>query len=64
MNAARAQEIIESSGKIGVRFQDSQVWLERVVEETQTAKIHNLETNQRMEVPLAGLFEDDSQEVL
>ena len=62
MEIRRAKEIMESHGVIGVHYGDSPVWLERIHEDTGAIEVRDLETERRMEVPSAALFEDDFAE--
>ncbi len=58
MDIKRAQEIMESHGVIGVRYREAPVWLERIHEDTGMIEVKDLESERRMEVPAAALFED------
>lgn len=64
MNTHRAQEILNSSGNIGVHYQDYPIWIESINESAQTAKIRRLDTNEIIQAPLVSLFEDNTKEYL
>ncbi|HBE78165.1 MAG TPA: H-type small acid-soluble spore protein [Firmicutes bacterium] len=59
MDSIRAKEIIESHGVIAVNYHDSPVWIEQVKDKGQ-AEVTTLDTNQRMEVSVDQLVENDS----
>lgn len=58
MDSQRVKQIIESYGVIGVTFQDASVWIEQINND-ETAQVTVLDTNERMDVPLTQLSEDN-----
>ncbi len=57
MNSQRAKQIIESHGVIEVKYHDSPVWIEQVLPAENEAEVTDLDTNERMNVPLKELTE-------
>jgi len=57
MNISRAEEIINSPDIIGVQFQSSNVWIEKVNKERNTAQVTNLEDHQTIDVAIDQLME-------
>lgn len=58
MDSQRVKQIIESYGVIGVTFQDASVWIEQINND-ETAQVTVLDTNERMDVPVTQLSEDN-----
>ncbi|TCL64703.1 H-type small acid-soluble spore protein [Hydrogenispora ethanolica] len=54
MNRQEAKRIIESYGVIEVRHAQAPVWIEQINDD-ETAEVRELNTDIRMEVPLAEL---------
>jgi H-type small acid-soluble spore protein len=62
MNEQRIHEILDSHGVIDVRYQNLPVWIEQVNQDR--AEVILLDTDQRLEVPLADLYEESSLETI
>ncbi len=62
MNEQRIHEILDSHGVIDVRYQNLPVWIEQVNQDR--AEVILLDTDQRLEVPLADLYEEGSLETI
>lgn len=60
MDLDRAREVSMSLGAIEVIYDGSEVWLEEVDEESKTALVKNLKTNQQCLIPLSMLEEKSS----
>lgn len=53
----RARQIVASPKKIDVFYKGSFVWIEKLDEHSETADVTNLETHQKVSVPISMLFE-------
>lgn len=57
MDIKRAAEIIESLGVIGVSYKGDPVWLENINEQSNTAIVKNMKTDQKLNVGITDLKE-------
>lgn len=57
MDIKRATEIIESLGVIGVSYKGDPVWLENINEQSNTATVKNMKTDQKLNVGITDLKE-------
>lgn len=64
MDVNRAHQILESTGNIGVHYQDYPIWIEDINDTKQTARVRRLDTNEIIEAPLVSLDEDDTKEYI
>lgn len=55
MDFQQAKDILESHGVIDVHLNNAPVWIEQIHETTNSAEVTDLQSNNRMEVPLAWL---------
>lgn len=60
MKRERAEEILHSPDNIYVTYQNVPVWIDEV-EEDDTARVRDLNSNLVMEVPVAELTEIDTE---
>ena len=60
MDLDRAREVSMSLGVIEVIYDGNEVWLEEVDEESKTALVKNLKTNQQCLIPISMLQEKNS----
>jgi H-type small acid-soluble spore protein len=58
MNANRAEEILKSPEKIGVRYRDNGVWIESVNKHNNKAYVTYLANNNTIEVEIDHLVEE------
>lgn len=59
MDKNEAKQVIESYGVIEVRYNHSPIWIEQINDDD-TAEVTDLDTNIRMEVPIADLDMQDN----
>ncbi|HHZ20636.1 MAG TPA: H-type small acid-soluble spore protein [Firmicutes bacterium] len=59
MDIKRAKQIMESDGVITVHYGESPVWIEQIHEQEASAEITDLETEERLVVPVDLLSEDN-----
>ncbi|KUO64089.1 MAG: hypothetical protein APF84_08245 [Gracilibacter sp. BRH_c7a] len=57
MDIIRARQIVASQKNIDVFYKGSFVWIEKLDEHNETADVKNLETHQKVSVPISMLFE-------
>ncbi len=57
MEFSRAKQIFSSSGHIDVWYRGDSIWIENLDDRKQTAEIKNLESDEKLHVPVSQLFE-------
>lgn len=57
MEIVRARQIVASPKNIDVFYKGSFVWIEKLDEHNESADVTNLETHQKVNVPISLLFE-------
>lgn len=57
MEFLRAKQIFSSPGHIDVWYKGDSIWIENLDESNHTAEIKNLESDEKLHVPVSLLFE-------
>lgn len=61
MDMSKAREIIVSHGVVGVCYENREVWIEELFEDSESARVKVLETDQEYLVPVDKLDFDENE---